>query len=89
VLPRTPRPQQVVDHKNKEGSSCPRHATGLACVQSTVMCYRGTCKACGHAATVRFNRATQAQLSTPGHGYSGNTTRQYGTTSLIMFSIVG
>jgi hypothetical protein len=53
-------PQRAIDHKNKEGPSCPSHASGLACVQSTVVCYRGACKACGHAATVQFNRATQA-----------------------------
>jgi hypothetical protein len=53
-------PQQVVDHRNKEGPSCPRHAAGLVCVQSTVACYRGDYKVCGHAATVRFNSATQA-----------------------------
>jgi hypothetical protein len=45
--------------------------------------------ACGQAATVRFNSATQAQLITPGHGYSGDTTRQDGTTMLTMFSIAG
>jgi hypothetical protein len=81
-------PQRVVDHKNKEGPSCPRHTAGLACVQSTVGCYRDACKACGHAATVWFNSATQAQLTTPGHGYSGNTTRQDGTTGHARFSAV-
>jgi hypothetical protein len=68
-------PQRVVDHRNKEGPSCPKHADGLACVQSTVACYRGACMACGQAATVWFNSVTQAQLTTPGHGYSGDTTR--------------
>jgi hypothetical protein len=89
MLPRTPRPQRAVDHRNKEGPSCLRHAVGLVCVQSTVACYRGVCKACGQAATVRFNSATQSQLTTPGHGYSGDTTRQDGTTALTMFSIAG
>jgi hypothetical protein len=82
-------PQRAVDHRNKEGPSCPRQTAGLACVQSTVTCYRGACKACGHAATVWFNRATQTQLTTPRHGYSGDTTRQDGTTVLTMFSIAG
>jgi hypothetical protein len=68
---------------------CPRHAAGLARVQSTVACYRGACKACRQVATVRFNNATHAQLTTPGHGYSGDTTRQDGTTALTMFSIPG
>jgi hypothetical protein len=48
-------PQRAVDHRNKERSSCLRHAAGLACVQSTVTCYRGICKACEQAATVRCN----------------------------------
>jgi hypothetical protein len=82
-------PQRAVDHKNKEGLSCPRHVAGLACVQSTVVCYRGICKACGYVATVRFNSATQSQLITPGHGYSGDMTRHNDTTSLTMFSIAG
>jgi hypothetical protein len=82
-------PQRAMDHRNKERPSCPRHAAELACVQSTVACYRGACKACGHAATVRFNSATQAQLTTPGYGYSGDTTRQDGTTALTMFNIAG
>jgi hypothetical protein len=89
VLSRTPRPQRAVDHKNKEGSNCPRHTAGLACVQSMVACYRGACKACGHAATVRFNSATQSQLITLGHGYSGDTTRQDGTTALTMSNTAG
>jgi hypothetical protein len=72
VLPHTSRPQRVVDHRNKRRPSCPRHAAGLACVQSTVACYRGACKACGQTATTRFNSATQAQLTTPGHCYSGD-----------------
>jgi hypothetical protein len=67
-------PQRALDHGNKEGSSCPRHTAGLAYLQSTVACYRGACKACGHATTVRFNNAMQTQLTTPGHGYSGDTT---------------
>jgi hypothetical protein len=82
-------PQRAIDHMNKEGSSCPRHAAGLACVQSTVACYRGACKACRQAATVRFNRATQAQWTTSKHGYSGDTNRQDDTTVLTMFSIAG
>jgi hypothetical protein len=55
-------PQRAVDHGNKERPSCPRYAAGLACIQNTVVCYRGVCKVCRHAATVRFNSATQAQL---------------------------
>jgi hypothetical protein len=47
--------QRAVNHRNKERASCPKHAAELACVQSTVLCYRGACKVCGHAATVRFN----------------------------------
>jgi hypothetical protein len=39
------------------------------------------------AATVRFNSATQVQLTTPGHCYSGDTTQQDGTTALTMFSV--
>jgi hypothetical protein len=74
VLPRTLRPQRAMDHRNKEMSSCPRHAAGLACVQSTVTCYRGACKTCGHAATVLFNSAAQTQLTTPEYGYSGDMT---------------
>jgi hypothetical protein len=82
-------PQQAVNHRNKKGPSCPRHVAGLTCIQSMVACYQGACKACGHTATVRFNRATQTQLTTPGHGYSGDMTRQDGTTALTMFSIAG
>jgi hypothetical protein len=51
-------PQRVVDHRNKERPSCPRHAARLACVQSTVVCYRGVYKACGYTTTVWFNMAT-------------------------------
>jgi hypothetical protein len=82
-------PQRAVDHRNKERPSCHMHAAGLTCVQSTVACYRGACKACGQAVTVRFNNATQNQLITPGHGYSADTTRQDGTIALTMFSIAG
>jgi hypothetical protein len=81
--------QRAVDHRNKERSSCPSHVAGLTCVQSTAACYRGACKACGHAAIIRFNSATQAQLTTPVHDYSGDTIRQDGTTALTMFSIAG
>jgi hypothetical protein len=80
-------PQRAVEHRNKEMSSYPRHAAGLTCVQSMVACYRSACKACEHATTVWFNNAVQAQLTTPGHGYSGDTTRQDGTTMLTMFII--
>jgi hypothetical protein len=31
-------PKWAVDHRNKERPSYPRHATGLACVQSTIAC---------------------------------------------------
>jgi hypothetical protein len=82
-------PQRTVDHKNKERSSCPRNAVGLTCVQSTVACYRGACKTCGQTATVWFNSAAQTQLTTPGHGYRGDTTRHDGTTALTIFSIAG
>jgi hypothetical protein len=82
-------PQRPVDHRNKERPSCPWHVAGLACVQSTGACYRGACNACGHAATVHFNSTTQAQLTTPGHGYSDDTTRQDDTTALTMFSVTG
>jgi hypothetical protein len=51
-------PQRAVDHRNKEGPSCPRHTARLACVQSTVTCYQGTYKVCGQVATVQFNSAT-------------------------------
>jgi hypothetical protein len=50
--------QRAVDHKNKERPSYPRHIAGLACVQSTVACYRGACKACRQATTVQFNSST-------------------------------
>jgi hypothetical protein len=82
-------PQWAVDHRNKERPTYPRHAAELACVQSTVTCYRGAWKVCEHAATVRFNSATQTQLTTPEHGYSGGTTHQDGTTVLTMFSTAG
>jgi hypothetical protein len=68
-------PQQAVDHRNKERPTCPRHTVGLVCVQSMVACYRGAYKVCGQAVTVWFNSATQTQLTTPGHGYSGDTTQ--------------
>jgi hypothetical protein len=45
-------PQRTVDHRNKEMSSCLSHAAELACVQSTIACYRGVCRTCGRAATV-------------------------------------
>jgi hypothetical protein len=82
-------PQRAVDHRNKERPSCPGHAAGLTCVQSTVVCYRGACKACRYVATVQFNNATLAQLTTPGHGYCSDTTRWDGTTALTIFSIAG
>jgi hypothetical protein len=37
-------------------------------------------------AIVQLYSATPAQLTTPGHAYSGDTTRQDGTTVLAMFS---
>jgi hypothetical protein len=82
-------PQRAVDRRNKERPSCPRHAAGLTYVQSTVACYRGVCKACGQIAIVRFNSARQAQLTTPEHRYSGDTTQQNDTTALTMVSIAG
>jgi hypothetical protein len=39
-----------------------------------------------HAATVRLYSAALAQLTTPGHGYSDDVTRQDGTTGRDMFS---
>jgi hypothetical protein len=75
MLSRTPRPQRAVDHRNKERSSCSRHTNRLVCFQSTLKRYWGACKTCGHAATVWFNSAIPAQLTTPEHGYSGDTTR--------------
>jgi hypothetical protein len=39
------------------------------------------------AITLRPYSAASAQLTTPGHGYSGNRTRQYGTTIRAMFSV--
>jgi hypothetical protein len=42
-----------------------------------------------HAATVRLYSAASAQLITPGHDYSGDMTRQDGTTALAMFSTTG
>jgi hypothetical protein len=59
----------------KKGASCHRHVAVFACVQRMIACYQGACKACGHAATIWFNSATQTQLITPGHGYSGDMTR--------------
>jgi hypothetical protein len=38
------------------------------------------------ATIIRFNSATQAQLTTPLQGYSGDMTRQDGITALTMFS---
>jgi hypothetical protein len=81
--------QRAVDHRNKERPSCPRHAPGLAFFQSMLTCYQGACKMCGHVATVRFNSATPAQLTTHGHGYSGDTILQDGTMTLTMFSTTG
>jgi hypothetical protein len=39
-----------------------------------------------HAATMRLYNAASTQLTTPGHGYRGDTTRQDGTTVHAMFS---
>jgi hypothetical protein len=50
---------------------------------------KAAAKACGHAATVQFNSATHAQLTTPRHRYSGDTTRHDGTIALTIFSIAG
>jgi hypothetical protein len=41
------------------------------------------------AATIRLYSAASAQLTTPEHGYSGDMTRQDGTTTLAMFSTTG
>jgi hypothetical protein len=38
------------------------------------------------AAIVRLYSAASVQLTTPRHGYRGDTTRQDGTTGLAMFS---
>jgi hypothetical protein len=40
-------------------------------------------------ATVLLYSATPSQLITLGHGYSGDTTLQNGTTTLTMFSTAG
>jgi hypothetical protein len=82
-------PQRAVDRRNKERPRCLRHAAELTCVQSMVACYRGTYKTCGLAATVWFNRAMLAQLTTSKHSYSGDTTRQDDTIALTMFNIAG
>jgi hypothetical protein len=73
-------PQRAMDYRNKES---------LACFQGTLVCYRGICKTCGQPAIVWLNSATPAQLTTPGHGYSGDTTQQDGTRALPMFNTVG
>jgi hypothetical protein len=39
-----------------------------------------------HAATVRLYSVASAQLTTPGHGYRGDTNRQDDTTVRAMFS---
>jgi hypothetical protein len=39
------------------------------------------------ASTVRLYSAVSAQLTTPGHGYSGDMTRQDGTTGRVMFNV--
>jgi hypothetical protein len=77
---------QAVENRNKERLSCPRHAAKLACFQGTLACYQGVYKTCGHVTIVWFNSATPAQLTTHGHGYIADTTRQYGTMALAMFS---
>jgi hypothetical protein len=41
------------------------------------------------AATVWLYSVASAQLTTPGHGYNGNMTRQDGIMALAMFRIVG
>jgi hypothetical protein len=73
----------------KKGLAAPGTQLGSHVSKSTVAYYRGACKACRHANTVRFNSTTHAQLTTPGHDYSGDTTRQDGTTALTMFNIAG
>jgi hypothetical protein len=40
------------------------------------------------ATTVRPYSAVSAQLTTPGHGYSGDMTQKDDTTTLVMFSTV-
>jgi hypothetical protein len=57
--------------------------------QGTLARYRGVCKTCGYVATVRFSSAMAAQLTIPGHDYSGDMTRQDGTTTLTIFSTAG
>jgi hypothetical protein len=39
------------------------------------------------AATVRLYSAASAQLTTPGHGYRGDTTRYDDTTVRAMFNV--
>jgi hypothetical protein len=72
VLPRTPRPQA-----RSWARIFSKHGRmlprRLQDVQATI---------------VQFNSVTQAQLTTLGHGYSGDTTQQDGTTALAMFSAV-
>jgi hypothetical protein len=41
-----------------------------------------------HVATVRLYSAALAQLTTPGHSYRGDMTRQDGTMVRVMFSAV-
>jgi hypothetical protein len=71
------------------GPRLPVEVGSSATTWPTVTCYRGAYKACEHAAIVWFSSAAQAQLTTHVHGYSGDTTRQDGTTTLTMFSIAG
>jgi hypothetical protein len=71
-------PRQAVDHRNKEMLSCPRHARALLRRLQDM-----------HATTMRLYSATSAQLTTPGHDYSGDMTQQDGTTALAMFSTTG
>jgi hypothetical protein len=85
VLPRLPRPPAAMDHRNKERLSYPRHAARLTCFQGMFVRYRSACKTC---MLLQCDSTVQppTQLTTPGHGYNGNTTRQEGTTVMAMFS---
>jgi hypothetical protein len=77
-------PPRAVDHKNKEGLAALGRQLGShiskarSCITEVPVNMQG--------ATVRPHSAASAQLTTPGHDYNGDTTRQDSVMGHAMFS---
>jgi hypothetical protein len=77
MCPTAPSGLWVIGIKKDLARVFPRHALCVAEALADMQ-----------AATVHSHSVASAQLTTPGHGYNGDTTRQDGTTGQARFSKV-